>query len=196
MRKGLELSAGHGSDRTSVKRKEKKSRVHTQKWWRKKKNTIGVAREGKTRGEEGTMCVHAAHVACQPAWQPVVDSLRPLPPLASKSEVPFLSFFPPSPSPPSSLSVSRSISRSLSLSLPRSVRSFFPLFLRKSSAERKGIFLFIKLQPLTWSAPTHGPTCGWMGAATGERLPRTLAARNLKAVSRDRIFRARFRGTG
>lgn len=65
------------------------------------------------------MCVHAAHVACQPAWQPGGLPSTSSSSLASKSEVPFLS----SPS----LSFSSS-----ALSIPSTL--FFPFFPRKSSA--------------------------------------------------------------
>lgn len=137
------------------------------------------AKGAGTRRKEGTMCVHAAHVACQPAWQPGVDSLRLLPlPSQVKVRPRFSLSLSPSPSslfslafllPPSSFSFSLFSSVSVS---PVSY-AFFPLFLRKRVAatgetKRKGIFLFIKLQPLTWSTPTHGPTCGWIGIATGE----------------------------
>lgn len=172
-------------------------------------------RKGGTREEarrkERTVCVHAAHVACQPAWWTPFGPL-PLPPLArvkvrprsslSLSLLPILlfSFFP--------------FYRSFFLFPPRSpfLSTFFPFFLRKraqrydgekkkrerergnerAAGEEEGIFLFIKLQPLTWSTPTHGPTCGWTSIATGERLPRTLLSVRLKA----RIARREFSRAG
>ena len=124
-----------------VERKEEKQR----KGRRKRKESIETEGERRERAKRSNrneakerMCVHAAHVACQPAWQPPWTLL---PSRAGMSEP------------------SAALTRSPSLFLSRSffVSSELQLY------RRKGIFLFIKLQPLTWSTPTHGPTCGTTG---------------------------------
>ena len=113
-----------------------------QKWWRKKKNTMRMAwgEDAGTERKEGTMCVHAAHVACQPAWQPGGLPSVSSSSLASKSEAP------PSLSLSLSLSSSLSIYLFLFLFLPLCLSPFFLSFWgRAMLQERKGIFLFIKL---------------------------------------------------
>jgi len=111
-----------------------------------------------TGKKAGTMCVHAAHVACQPAWQPGGLPSASSSSLASKSET--LSLFPP-----------------LFLSLPRSLSLFFLFFQRKSGATREEGYLPFYQTAASYLEHSHPrPTCGWMGITTGERLPRTLAA--------------------
>lgn len=78
---------------------------------------------GGGEGRGGTMCVHAAHVACQPAWQPGGLPSDSSSSLASKSEAPF-------PSPPLSLSC-------IGLRLARFVRLFSLLSLEEESSERE-----------------------------------------------------------
>jgi len=143
---------------------------------------MACGEDAGTGRKAGTMCVHAAHVACQPAWQPGGLPSVSSSSLASKSEALSLfhsiSLFPPS------------FSLSLSLSLSPAVYPSFFLSFRERAVlrERKDIFLFIKLQPLTWSTPTHGPpAAGWVLQQVSD-YRRENARRDLKAVSRNEIF--------
>lgn len=115
------------------------------------------------------MCVHAAHVACQPAWQPGGLPSASSSSRASKSEVPFLSFF-------------------LSLS-PYPVPSpFFPLFLRKSSTTREEGYLPFYQTAAFYPEHSHPRLHLRLDERCNRWATTENARRDLKAVSRDRIF--------
>lgn len=134
-----------------------------------------------TRRKGGTMCVHAAHVACQPAWQPGGLPSTSSSSLASKSEVPFLSF------PLLSLSLSPDVSFP---SIPSVFFSFLSEEEQCYGRERRGreVSSFLSNCSLLPGAlpPTAPPAAG-----TGHRnrwATTENARRGLKAVSRDGIF--------
>lgn len=127
-----------------------------------------------TGRKEGTMCVHAAHVACQPAWQPGGLPSVSSSSLASKSEAP--SFSPP-------------LGRNLFLSLPPAPRpsSFSSLSEEEQCYERRRVSSFLSncsLLPGALPPTAHLRLDGYYNRwATTEN-----ARRDFKAVSRNEIF--------
>lgn len=152
-KKSLVAVAGRRSGRTLVNEREKVEGIEVVE--KEEEYDANGARGRCGNGEKGRDDVRACRSRSVPAS--LVDSLRSLPLLSQVKVRPHLSLS-------LSFSVSQSLSFSFSFSFSRSLfLAFFLSFWGRAVREEKGIFLFIKLQPLTWSTPTHDPpAAGWV----------------------------------